>query len=445
MAMVGVRVAAILLVSILASCFLVLGQAQAGAFSGNDETPHSPSPVIAIDLGNTNSCVAGYSHGHGQESRFLKLTHRGRTMFQLCIPTWVAFPGDGSVLVGEDAKNHAAPIFGFKRLLGKRRDLEREEEDVRRLMARVPYKVVGRERPFVQVKMSVDGAVKNLGADEITAMVLAKLRESTEQYNDPSRYSMLRAAELAGLRVTRMIDEPTAAAVAHGLHSKLRDEGNVLVLHIGGGTSDASVMPYVDGVFEFMGADEDPFLGGQELDQRIVDHFVKLIRKKHGKDLMSNDDKGAALGRLRTACEQAKKALSSQDLAEFSIKSLVDGVDFSGSLTRAEFEELNHDLFLKAMALVESAMRQAGLDENKELLDEIVLVGGSTMIPAIRRLVADYFDGRRKLKNVNVPVMPDQTVTLGAALLSHPRANGYPCMGGDRRQWGYSTDWCFTD
>ncbi|KAM3254261.1 hypothetical protein ACQJBY_048034 [Aegilops geniculata] len=442
MAMVGVRVAAIL-VSILA-CFLLLDQA--GAFTGN-QTPYSPSPAIAIDLGNTNSCVAGYDHGHGQVE----------TMFQLCIPTWVAFPGDGSVLVGEDAQNHAAPIFGFKRLLGKRRNFEREEEDVRRLMARVPYKVVGRERPLVQVQMVADGAVNNLGADEITAMVLAKLRESAEaylgraiqeaivtvpqQYNDPSRYSMLRAAELAGLRVTRMIDEPTAAAVAHGLHRKLRDEGNVLVLHIGGGTSDASVMSYVDGVFEFMGADEDPFFGGQDFDQRIVDHFVELIRKKHGKDL--SNDKGA-LGRLRTACEQAKKALSSQDLAEFSIKSLVDGVNFSGSLTRAEFEELNHDLFLKAMALVESAMRQAGLDKNKDLLDEIVLVGGSTMIPRIQRLVADYFDGR-KLKNVNATVMPDQTVTLGAALLSHPTANGYPCMGGDRRQWGYSTDWCFTD
>ncbi|KAF7070586.1 hypothetical protein CFC21_076094 [Triticum aestivum] len=444
MAMVGVRVAAILLVSI-AACFLLLGHA--GAVNGN-QAPHSPSPVIAIDLGNTNSCVAGYSHGHGQVE----------TMFQLCIPTWVAFPGDGSVLVGEDAKNHAAPnpIFGFKRLLGKSRDLEREEEEVRELMVRVPYKVVGRERPLVQVQMA-DGAVKNLGADEITAMVLAKLRESAEaylgraiqeaivtvpqQYNDPSRYSMLRAAELAGLRVTRMIDEPTAAAVAHGLHRKLRDEGNVLVLHVGGGTSDASVMWYVDGVFEFMGADEDPFFGGQDFDQRIVDHFVELIRKKHGKDL--SNDKGV-LGRLRTACEQAKKALSSQDVAELSIKSLVDGVDFSGSLTRAEFEELNHDLFLKAMALVESAMRQAGLDKNKELLDEIVLVGGSTMIPGIRRLVTDYFDGR-ELKNINASVMPDQTVTLGAALLSHPMANGYPCMGGDRRQWGYSTDWCFTD
>ncbi|KAM3272180.1 hypothetical protein ACQJBY_042404 [Aegilops geniculata] len=448
MAMVGVRVAAILLVSI-AACFLLLGHA--GAVNGN-QAPHSPSPspVIAIDLGNTNSCVAGYDHGHGQVE----------TMFQLCIPTWVAFPGDGSVLVGEDAKNHAAPIFGFKRLLGKRRNFEREEEDVRRLMARVPYKVVGRERPFVQVQMVADGAVKNLGADEITAMVFAKLRESAEaylgrsiqeavvtvpqQYNDPSRYSTLRAAELAGLRVTRLIDEPTAAAVAHGLHRKLHDEGNVLVLHIGGGTSDASVMSYVDGVFEFMGADEDPFLGGQDFDQRIVDHFVKLIKEKHGKDLLSNDDKGSALGRLRTACEQAKKALSSQDLAEFSIKSLVDGIDFSGSLTRAEFEELNHDLFLKAMALVESAMRQAGLDKNKDLLDEIVLIGGSTMIPRIQRLVSHYFDGR-KLKNINALVMPDQTVTLGAALLSHPTANGYPCMGGDRRQWGYSTDWCFTD
>ncbi|KAM3272173.1 hypothetical protein ACQJBY_042402 [Aegilops geniculata] len=442
MAMVGVRVAAILLVSI-AACFLLLGHA--GAVNGN-QAPHSPSPVIAIDLGNTNSCVAGYSHGHGQVE----------TMFQLCIPTWVTFPGDGSVLVGEDAKNHAAPnpIFGFKRLLGKSRLGARRGGGAETHGPRAVYKVIGRERPLVQVQMA-DGAVKNLGADEITAMVLAKLRESAEaylgraiqeaivtvpqQYNDPSRYLMLRAAELAGLRVTRMIDEPTAVAVAHGLHRKLRDEGNVLVLHVGGGTSDARVMSYVDGVFKFMGAEEDPFFGGQDFDQRIVDHFVKLIKEKHGKDLLSNDDNGSALGRLRTACEQAKKALSSQDVAELSIKSLVDGVDFSGSLTRAEL-----DLFLRAMALVEGAMRQAELDKNKDLFDEIVLVGGSTMIPGIRRLVADYFDGR-KLKNINALVMPDQTVTLGAALLSHPTANGYPCMGGDRRQWGYSTDWRFTD
>lgn len=310
----------------------------------------------------------------------------------------------------------------------------------------VPYKVVDRDgRPRVQVKTNDDDAIKSSAPRRSRpAKVFARLKEAAEaylgrkvqdtvltvpqHYNDPSREAAVDAAELTGLRVVRMVDGPTAAAVAQGLHRKLRDEGNVLVLHIGGGTSDGSVLTCGEGVFDFIGAHHDPFFGGQDFDQRIVEYFIGLIKNKHGKDISEDKD---ALGKLRKACEHAKKALSNQDHAQVSIKSLFDGVDFSERLTRAKFEELNNDLFL---------MTQAELESNKDMIDEIVLVGGSTMIPKIQRLVQDYFDGREP----NLLVKPDETVTFGAALLSHPTANGYPCIGdGDRHQRGYSTDWCF--
>ncbi|KAG2639459.1 hypothetical protein PVAP13_2KG010900 [Panicum virgatum] len=317
-------------------------------------------------------------------------------MFQLCIPSWVAFADDGAVLVGEDARNHAAvnpqaAISGFKRLLGKRLTRVFEREFAERVKENLPYKIdVDKDVwPHIQVTTS-DGAVRLLGVEKLTAMVVAKLKETAEAYlghrveaailtlpqafsDYASRDAAFFAGRLAGLEAMRVLSEPAAAANAYAVDEHLREEGNVVVLHVGGGTAEASVLTLVDGAYEALGLEYDPFFGGQDLDRRIVDHFVGLVRNKHGKDI-SND--GAAMDKLRTACERAKKTLSHQDDARVTVESLVDGVDLAEPLTRAEFEELNHDLFLKVVELVDKAVSQARdyyMDSDELVIDEVVL------------------------------------------------------------------------
>ncbi|TVU13138.1 hypothetical protein EJB05_40670, partial [Eragrostis curvula] len=377
---------------------------------------HPLGTAMAVDLGNTNSCVAGYVRG------------KSETMFQACIPSWVALSDDGTLLVGEEAKNYAAvnpeaAITGFKRLFGKRLAMWYEGGFVQRIMEKFPYKAVDIPAkgitPHIELKTS-DGVVRHLRIEDMVSTVFAKLRETPEAYvgrkiqhavftlpqqyrTDLSRDSVPYAATFASLSPMRILDEPIAAAVAYGLHTKLREL--------------------------------EPYFGGQDFDRRIVDHFIHVIREKHGKDI-SNDD--AALRKLMTASEDAKKTLSSQDHAQLNIKSLVDGVDLSETLTRAKFEELNHDLFLKVVELIDTVMAQAELE--KRMVDEVVLIGGSTMIPKIRKIVEDYFDG----KELNTKLKPDEAVTFGAALLSHPTANGYPCMGENNwYQIGGPSDACY--
>ncbi|OEL31771.1 Luminal-binding protein 5 [Dichanthelium oligosanthes] len=384
---------------------------------------YPPGSVIAIDLGNTNSCVAGYAPGKTTVAKF-----------QFCIPSWVAFTEDGTTLVGEAARNHAgiapeAAVFGFKRLLGLRRNHVYEEGIVQRHIERVPYKIGARnvDRPSIPVKAK-DGTVKQLDLTKVASMVIAQLKDKAEEhlggqveyavmtipqhFSGPSRQAAELAGKIAELHVIRTISEPTAVAVAYGLERKLREDGNAFVLHVGGGTSDASIVTLMDGYFEIFVYWNDPFLGGDDFDQRIVDYFAKLIKRKHGKDI--SEDR-IALGKLRTACEHAKKALSSQDHVHVTVKSLFDGVDFSEPLSRSEFEELNDDLFRKVIAIVDRVMVQAKLEKSKNKIDEIVLVGGSVMIPKIQRLVKDYFDGREP----NIRVKPDEAVALGAAYHVH--------------------------
>ncbi|KAL6647217.1 hypothetical protein ACP70R_014654 [Stipagrostis hirtigluma subsp. patula] len=407
-------------VCLLASGFLFFGTASAlmDVDRRPDPAMFPPGTVIAVDLGNTNSCVAGYVPGDTE------------TTFQFCIPSWVAFADDGTVLVGEEAENHAAvnphaAISGFKRLLGKRLTHVYEREFVQRVNDNLPYKVVEKEaRPHVHVKTN-DGVVKHVGIEQITAMVFAKLKETAEAHlgrrvhaailtlpqhnsNYASRDTALYAGTDAGFDAMRVLHEPIAAAIAYGLHRNLREEGNVLVLHIGGSTAEATVMTFVDGVYEILGADHDPFFGGQDFDRRIMDHFIELIREKHGKNI------SAPLRKLRMACEQAKKTLSDQDHAQVIAESLVDGVDLSEPLTRAKFEELNHDLFLKVVELVDRAVISAEIAKSKDVIDEVVLVGGSTMIPKIWRLVKEHFDG----KEPHTGLKPDEAVTLGAVYYS---------------------------
>lgn len=229
---------------------------------------------------------------------------------------------------------------------------------------------------------------------------------SAAYFNDAQRQATKDAGTIAGLNVVRIINEPTAAAIAYGL-DKQQKERNILVFDLGGGTFDVSILALDGGVFEVLSTNGNTHLGGEDFDQRVMDYFVKLTEKKYNKDI-SNDKK--ALGKLRKECERAKRALSNQHQVRVEIESLFDGTDFSEPLTRARFEELNMDLFKKTMAPVKQALKDAGLEKNA--IDEIVLVGGSTRIPKVQQLLKDFFDGKEPSRGIN----PDEAVAHGAAV-----------------------------
>ncbi|RWW51861.1 hypothetical protein BHE74_00041761, partial [Ensete ventricosum] len=311
-----------------------------------------------------------------------------------------------------------------------------EDKEVQKDMKLVPYIIVNKDgKPYIQVKIK-DGEVKVFSPEEISAMILTKMKETAEAFlgkkikdavvtvpgikknlifvlfcppayfNDAQRQATKDAGVIAGLNVARIINEPTAAAIAYGLDKK-GGEKNILVFDLGGGTFDVSILTIDNGVFEVLATNGDTHLGGEDFDQRIMEYFIKLIKKKHGKDI-SKDNR--ALGKLRRECERAKRALSNQHQVRVEIESLHEGLDFSEPLTRARFEELNNDLFRKTMGPVKKAMDDAGLEKHQ--IEEIVLVGGSTRIPKVQQLLKDYFDGKEPNKGVN----PDEAVAYGAAV-----------------------------
>ncbi|CAM6090188.1 unnamed protein product [Calypogeia fissa] len=370
--------------------------------------------VIGIDLGTTYSCVGVYKNGHVE----IIANDQGNRI----TPSWVAFT-DSERLIGEAAKNQAAAnpdrtVFDVKRFIGRKYEDKEVQKDIKLL----PYKIINKDgKPYIQVKMK-DGDVKVFSPEEISAMVLTKMKETAEAFlgkkvkdavvtvpayfNDAQRQATKDAGVIAGLNVARIINEPTAAAIAYGLDKK-GGEKNILVFDLGGGTFDVSILTIDDGVFEVLATNGDTHLGGEDFDQRIMEYFIKIIKKKYGKDI-SKDTR--ALGKLRREAERAKRALSNQHQVRVEIESLFDGVDFSEPLTRARFEELNQDLFKKTMTPVKKAMEDAGLAKTD--IAEIVLVGGSTRIPKVQQLLKDYFDGKEPSKGVN----PDEAVAYGAAV-----------------------------
>jgi len=371
---------------------------------------------VGIDLGTTYSCVGVFQHGTVE---IIANDAGNRTT-----PSYVAF-NDEERLIGDAAKNQGSmnptnTVFDAKRLIGRKFDDSTVQSD----MKNWPFKVINRDgKP--KIKVQYNGDDREFLPEEISSMVLTKMKETAEKYlgskvtnavvtvpayfNDAQRQATKDAGTIAGLNISRVINEPTAAAIAYGLDktSTTSGERNVLIFDLGGGTFDVSILTIDGGVFEVKSTAGDTHLGGEDFDNRILNHFVQEFKRKHKKDIGTNK---RALKRLRTACEKAKRTLSASTQASVEVDALYDGIDFYTSLTRARFEELNSDLFRKTLESVEKALKDSKFD--KADIHDIVMVGGSTRIPKIKQMLSAFFNGKELCNSVN----PDEAVAYGAAI-----------------------------
>jgi len=371
--------------------------------------------VIGIDLGTTYSCVGVFKNGRVE----IIANDQGNRI----TPSYVAFTAEGERLVGDAAKNQLTSnpentVFDAKRLIGR----EWSDKSVQTDIKFYPFKVIEKSsKPHIKIDTGSQGE-KTFAPEEISAMVLGKMKETAEAYlgkkvthavvtvpayfNDAQRQATKDAGVIAGMTVMRIINEPTAAAIAYGMDKK-DGEKNVLVFDLGGGTFDVSLLTIDNGVFEVVATNGDTHLGGEDFDQRVMEHFIKLYKKKKGKDLRKD---ARAVQKLRREVEKAKRALSAAHQVRVEVESLFEGEDFSETLTRAKFEELNMDLFKGTLKPVQKVLEDADL--GKKEIDEIVLVGGSTRIPKVQQLVKEFFNGKEPSKGIN----PDEAVAYGAAV-----------------------------
>jgi L1 cell adhesion molecule like protein len=373
------------------------------------------SMCIGIDLGTTYSCVGVWQN---DKVEIIPNDQGNRTT-----PSYVAFT-ETERLTGDAAKNQVArnpenTVFDAKRLIGRRFTDSVVQAD----MKLWPFRVVAGPGDKPQVIVSYKDQEKRFYAEEISSMVLSYLKETAEAYlggpvksavitcpayfNDSQRQATKDAGVIAGLDVKRIINEPTAAAIAYGLDKRGRGEKNVLIFDLGGGTFDVSLLTIDDGIFEVKATSGNTHLGGEDFDNRMVEYCSAEFKRKNGVDIRGNH---RALRRLRTACERAKRTLSSAAQASIEIDSLHEGIDFYTIVTRAKFEELNMDMFRSCIDPVERVLRDASLSKN--LVHEVVLVGGSTRIPKVQQLVSDFFNGKELCRSIN----PDEAVAYGAAV-----------------------------
>ena len=373
------------------------------------------APVaVGMDVGTTNSCVAVWQNG---KVEIIANDQGNRTM-----PSYVSFTPEER-LIGEAAKSSATTnpfntVYDAKRLIGHKFSDPLAQKDI----ANFTYNVIDdNDKP--KIKVEYKGEYKTFAPEEISAMVIGKLKEIAEAYlgetvtdvvitvpayfNDSQRQATKDAGAIAGLNVLRIINEPTAAAIAYGLDKKSSKEKNVLIFDCGGGTHDVSILTIDEAVFEVKATGGSTHLGGSDFDTILVNHFAEEFKKKNKKDITDNK---RAMRRLQTACETAKKTLSQATVASIEIDSLFEGIDFSTTITRAKFENLCDDIFKSTMAPVEQVLTDARM--GKSDIHEIVLVGGSTRIPRIQELLKEFFNGKEMCKSIN----PDECVAYGAAV-----------------------------
>lgn len=370
--------------------------------------------AIGIDLGTTYSCVGVWQNDHVE---IIANDQGNRTT-----PSYVSFQGDER-LIGEAAKsavssNPSNTVFDAKRLIGQKFNDAKTQSDIKHFS----YTVIDKEnKPFIKVEFK--GETKVFAPEEISAMVLTKMKEIAESFlgdtvtdavvtvpayfNDSQRQATKDAGTIAGLNVLRIINEPTAAAIAYGLDKKSDKERNILIFDCGGGTFDVSILSIDDSIFEVKATAGDTHLGGEDFDTLMVEYFMVEFKKKNKKDMSENK---RAVRRLRTACESAKRTLSSSTIANIEIDGLFEGIDFASTMTRAKFENLCEVVFSRTMIPVEQVLKDAKIPKAK--IDEVILVGGSTRIPKIQQLLSDFFNGKELCKSIN----PDECVAYGAAV-----------------------------